>query len=354
MNTESYGSEYITKQEKVKNLEDFLARFEVESIDIEKFPNHQLDDGYDDDDDEEYNQAYVEPEPEYIEVFKFKHGQSLPFELPQGYCLEGGAARNIALASLGEKVLPPRDHDIIALWELNPDLTQREILSAQYMPDDFQNGYGIEPTNMQSYFQTRDFTINQLFIDGEDAYISKECLEDLIDKVICPTEFEQGKWNSYAYQREGVNPKLVVKSLRLYSEFVETYGQGSVDGIEGWQWNFDAIPIFYLALGLEKATQLGDKVAIRFYMTLIDLGMIEKENTPSLSVLAYNIRFHMREQGKDPFNFSDSFISNLVALLEEDDSYRDDFTKYEELAEKYVKVNKNNRDTRLDNGKYKY
>jgi len=330
---EPSGTEYFASNEKVKNLEDFFGRFVVERINFLKSLDYESEDDS------------AEFEPEYIEVFKFKHDQALPFELPQGYCLEGGAARNIILASLGEKVLPPRDHDIIALEELGPDMSQRDQLSEKYMPDDYKNGYGIELEYMQGYFQSRDFTINQLFINGEDAYASKECLEDLIDKAICPTEFEQGKWNSYAYQREGVNPKLVVKSLRLYSEFIEAYGQGNIYGIEDWQWKFDAIPIFYLALGLEKATQLGDNIAIRFYMTLIDLGMVDEENAPNLSALMCNIRFHMREQGKDPFNFSDPYLSNMVAFLEQDRSYEDDFSKYEELAEKYVKINKRNRDS---------
>ena len=333
---EYYHGEIEASLDQIKTVQDFVDHFKPEKIVISE--NH-----VDSDSDEELQSDEDREIEAPIEVFKFNHGQEMPFELPPGYCLEGGAARGIVLSTLGHKVLPPRDYDIIGIKELNPDPSLKLELSEKYMPDDYQHGYGVEEDNIERYFKTRDFTINEVFADKENAYITAQGLEDLLNKCIRPSDFEKHSWYSSQSYEVGVHPKLAMKAIRLHAEFEELYGKGNIEDIAQWQWDFHEVPLFHLALALNKACQMGDKVSIRFYAKLIELGTIdfmENSQLPSgqnVADLAANIRYKMSEQGRDPFDYSDPSLSKTIELLESNQDYEEDFLHYEELAEKYVK-----------------
>ena len=101
---------------------------------------------------------------EQRKIHKFTHNQPLPADLPDGYCFIGGVARNIVLAELGNQTLPPRDIDIVAIKDFDPDMSLVGQLSREHMPDDYAYGHGIKIETLGEYFDRRDFTINEVLV----------------------------------------------------------------------------------------------------------------------------------------------------------------------------------------------
>jgi hypothetical protein len=272
------------------------------------------------------------------EIYKFTHNQPLPANLPDGYCFMGGVARNIILAELGNQTMPPRDIDIVAITDFNPDISLIDELSRKHMPDDYKHGHGIKIEKLGKYFDTRDFTINEVLVRGQKVYATKQGLHDLKYKIIRPTQYEARKWYNYDQKQEGISPKLAMKALRLHAEFEELYGEGAgkLEGIEEWQWEIDSIPIFYLALALDKAYQQGDALATKFYITLLKLGTIDTHaelGADSTRKLAMNIRYRMLDEGEDPFVFSNEQLNIDPDGEPEDEVY----AKYAKIANTYLK-----------------
>lgn len=248
-----------------------------------------------------------------IEVLAWIHEQKLPAQLPEGYCYIGGVARNVALQELGEHVLPPRDLDITAIHELYPDLTKAEQLTNELMPEDAsRGGYQITEETIGDYFTSRDFNINQVLVAGNVIIAHPDAINGLHTKCIQPTLYEQEGWEFYELKKSGVSPKLVFKALRLQIEFEEMYGYGTLKGIEGWQFESPAIHKFYLSLGLDKAIERGDTISQLFFENLIKHGVVSRKHSlkdssfkaNSPEELAVVLRWKMREDGRNPFRFT--------------------------------------------------
>ena len=292
-----------------------------------------------------------ESSAESIQLIRFRHNQSLPVDLPTGYCFIGGVARNVILSEFGETTNAPRDLDIVAVADLQPDHSLMRELSVRYMPNDTRHGHGIKVENLYQYFMTRDFILNEILVDNNQIYATPEALQDLKNKAIRPVKRNPEQWFSYTQQREGIPPKLVMKALRLQIEFEALYGQGKIDGIEEWQWQYDAIPLFFLALALDKAYQLGDALATRFYAKLLQIGLVNPDGSeaaltaPSTDRLALEIRYHMHEAGRDPFVFSKPELNLPLGPFTEDGVATDDeevdpdmalYIKYADMANNYT------------------
>lgn len=268
-------------------------------------------------------------------VVKFRHYQELPAKLPQGYCYMGGVARSIVLRELGQNTMPPRDIDIVAVKDFSPDLDQIEELSKQYMEDDVKHGYGIKSESMAPYFSNRDFTLNEILIHGDEVYVSTRALEDLSKHIIRPSEYEQSSWRAKSHPDEkGVHPKLVMKALRMQTEFDAMYGDGNIEGIKKWQWNIEALPLFYIALHLKKAYEQGDALATRYFSKLLELGVAGPEinsdqiGGKDLREFTLSIQYRLLDQGKDPFDFP-------VELHSEEQSDETLYDHYADLANTY-------------------
>lgn len=271
------------------------------------------------------------------EVLAWVHEQKLPAQLPKGYCYIGGVARNVALQELGEHVLPPRDLDITAIDELDPDLTKAEELTNELMPEDARRGgYQITGETIGDYFTSRDFNVNQVLVAGNVIIAHPEALVGLHAKSVRPTSYEQTGWEFYELEREGVSPKLVFKALRLQIEFEEMYGYGTISGIEDWQFESPAIHKFYLSLGLDKAIERGDTISQLFFENLIKHGVVARKHSlkdapfmaNSPEELAVVLRWKMREDGRNPFRFTNpennqtiKEFSKRAHRLSEEDEY---------------------------------
>ena len=245
-------------------------------------------------------------------IVTFSHRQELPVELPRGYGFSGGVARVIALTELGEKVEPPRDLDVVGIEEFKPDHSLANILSQEYMEEDFAHKHGVKVETIADYFSTRDFVINEVLVVGNKLLATPEALEDLMDKVIRPTVYEQNGWYSDEFEEEGLHPKLVLKALRIQVEFAQLYGCGKLVGIEDWQFDTDAVPAFYIALHLNKAFERGDAMAFKFFNSLIEHGTVATRDSPrhshikanSPQELAVALRWNLRDSRKGPFEFT--------------------------------------------------
>ncbi len=273
-------------------------------------------------------------------VLLFRHAVPLPAELPHGYGYQGGVARNVALQELlGEPVMEPRDVDYVAILDFDPDFAlNKEIVDQHASPASYWEG---GTTSLASYFLDRDFVLNEVLVHGHELYATEAALNDLEQKIIRPSAYEEGGWEDYNSGAVGTKPKLVMKALRLAIEFLEMYGQGKVEGIEDWQWRFDRIPLFDLALSLNKAYERGDALAYRFYARFIEMGLAAQGEIPfdaeSPRELALEIQYHMLEQGRDPFDFCLPELNPPYASEAEVDPELARYEYYADLANTHLR-----------------
>lgn len=60
----------------------------------------------------------------------------------------------------------------------------------KYAEDDLANGHGVT-TVEEDYFETRDFTINEVMVADNKIIISKDCLLDTVRGILRITDFEK-------------------------------------------------------------------------------------------------------------------------------------------------------------------
>ncbi|MFA6525073.1 MAG: hypothetical protein WCT33_02245 [Patescibacteria group bacterium] len=201
-------------------------------------------------------------------------------ELPEGYGYKGGAARAHLESTLGIKQSSVRDLDIVFLGKTeNKEVT--DMLAREYMPEDYENGYGVESLD-SDYFDTRDFTINEVYVgDRHNIIATQQCILDTIRRILRVTEFEK-KDRIYDEGDYWVNPKILAKALRLLAQ--ET-SRGQVmefadrDAV-GWI----GIDSFHMALHLDRAMGQSQDTAYNYIQELIDNGQLPSDiNTPELA-----------------------------------------------------------------------
>ncbi len=175
-------------------------------------------------------------------------------KLPKGYAYKGGAARALLLRALGmNKDAEPRDLDIVRINTQEPFPGSDAKLAQKFMPEDNRHGYGVEKINeFTEYFQSRDFTINELYADDEKIVVSKQGLLDTIRGIIRPTEYELQNYPKMSY-------KLMSKCIRFYSEQINKLGYGTIETDKKCEPNF--LPPFYMALHLDRALSISRVVA---------------------------------------------------------------------------------------------
>lgn len=261
--------------------------------------------------------------------------QYLPY-LPQGFGFSGGVARNALLFLLGESPPKYRDIDVEGIGEL---IKNKEDVALIQNEHGGPNHHIDVNKSLITYFSTRDFTLNEVFLYGNHLYYSRRALEDTSNKVIRPTEYEKG-------DDDEIKPKLLIKALLLQIEFIKQYGHGEIKDIEDWQWQFGNIPAFNLALGLDKASQ--KDIHMEFLKKLFDLGAVTEEDLPqgltleSIRRLAGLTKHWMIERDHDrrDFVFSDEYFAQAYKdeWKMQDDTEFD--RKYREAITRAIKIGK--------------
>ena len=202
--------------------------------------------------------------------------------LPRGYGLVGGAARDVAIEVLTGDRLPPRDIDVVAFSELNPDISDDclDSISRRLMPDDYAFGHGVQVERLADYFQTRDFTLNEVAVIDGELLASAAAVDDLKDRVIRPTAFvhdpDSGRELDY---------KLAIKAVVLECVMKRELGGAQIKGFDLGDYAYHELNSeirpeqpFFVALGYQKALEQGEDVAHDFLDRLMQYGIIEPDN----------------------------------------------------------------------------
>ncbi len=257
--------------------------------------------------------------------------QFLPY-LPDGFGFTGGVARNALLELLGDKPPEARDIDIEGIRELITNEDDVARVSAEYPPGKGRDGVTINK-DLSTYFSSRDFTLNEVFLYGNHLYFSRQALEDTGSKIIRPTDYEK-----YTRGEPGeIHPKILLKALLLQSEFIKMYGHSKLENIEEWQWNYDHLPAFEVAMGINKACQ--KQVSLEFLGQLFDKKLLDLADLPdgatreSLRKLQGLVKHWMLNRDRDnrEFEFGDAYFDQAYP----DNWQKEDDAEFDKIYDEY-------------------
>ncbi|MFH1667541.1 MAG: hypothetical protein ABH884_00770 [Candidatus Komeilibacteria bacterium] len=203
-----------------------------------------------------------------------------PVELPQDYGYKGGMARSYLETSLGLSAMPVRDIDIVYLGTAEDKAVSND-LAKRYMPNDYQNGYGVEQLE-EDYFTTRDFTLNEVYVsDANKIRATRQCILDTVRRVVRITEYEKQE-RYYDPGDYWVNPKILAKALRFVAQEKARGKQMKFANAETIKWI--GIDSFHMALHLDRAMEISEDVATNYIAELIAANELPPElDTPELA-----------------------------------------------------------------------
>ncbi|MDC0357206.1 hypothetical protein OAO01_00190 [Oligoflexia bacterium] len=189
--------------------------------------------------------------------------------LEPGYGYKGGAARLALAVALGENVATyaPRDLDLVRVGK---NTSKKDVEIAQkYMPDDFQFGHSVEVvSDLKTYFDTRDLTMNQVvYMDGK-IVCTKVALQDTVNNILRPTMHVV---NSKGY----LQGKIITKMLRLIAEGAVQGKRRTAVGIPKQQ----TVSPFDIALHLDRALQKSSRTAGLYISECIKKGYLTLEDS---------------------------------------------------------------------------
>jgi|GEM_PF-1494952 len=192
-------------------------------------------------------------------------------EIPKEYGFKGGAARSVLREALGLKVIPPRDVDVIRLSAEEPHVGSDIEIAKKYMAQDFEFGDGVEFVDSTvDYFNTRDFTINELYTTGSEIVATEKCIRDTIRNIVRITEYERMSYSGIGE----MGPKMKAKTLRLHAEQMYALGVSSIpeESINEIEKSF--ITPFWLAVQLDRAFERNAEIAEQFTKLLIENSIV--------------------------------------------------------------------------------
>lgn len=214
--------------------------------------------------------------------------------VPVGFALIGGAARDIAFGQLRDMDgLKVRDVDIVdfesQLLESNERSDVYRKLSAKYMPDDYAHGHGVKREDPGQYFTSRDFTINQVaVVRGEEGWqlrMTQQAVVDTENSIIRPTIAEHDTKQGYE-----LYDKLAIKAV-LLEQVLQTEGlEPSIRGIDMKRYARErGANLFHIGLGIQKACDWGGEIPRLFFDSLARYGFVDKREHRTLVDLAYDV-----------------------------------------------------------------
>lgn len=187
------------------------------------------------------------------------------------------------------------------------------------MPDDFLHGHGIQRESMENYFQTRDLTINQCLIVGDQLLMTRAAYDDLQENIIRPSYYEKPLAGQYCGDR------LLMRALLLQAVLQEATESYPI--LEDFEMNDDTIvylgdterektvefPVsdFQKAISLNKAMSRGAKIARNFTENLAEWGTINSRFVDKPMALARFLNTRLER----PF---------VYRPLDETEAFRDD------------------------------
>ncbi len=251
-------------------------------------------------------------------LFKIPLGKKDFFlgELPQGYAYRGGAARALLHRKLGtDSFASPRDVDISYAGK-NENIALSNKLAQELSPDDFAHDHGVSSLN-SDYFETQDFSINELLVTADGVYLTTQCLLDNARGILRFSEFE--KRESF-YGPYFVNPKLLAKALRFIADKDLKFWNSEI-------FEFQGIDAFHMALHLDRSLEIGYETAVKYVEELRKVGQVPPHiQTPRdlIAILNEETDFVFRFAKRCHIDAEDEFFEQERNFLNEmEDAYRD-------------------------------
>ena len=212
----------------------------------------------------------------------------LPKDLSSGVSIMGGTARSLARRLITGDYEPVRDLDLVFIPELtDPDSSptdeELEALSAKYMPDDYAYGYGIKSENLEKYFETRDFTINQCLVAGDKLLVTRAAYDDFQENIIRPSYDLQSRDNQPMRLRHFMKALLLQTVFNECCSSYATLEDCCIWGIgEVVEENTEAgedirLDYFNIALTLNKAMSRGARTAMHFTENLVEWDVVSEK-----------------------------------------------------------------------------
>lgn len=205
----------------------------------------------------------------------------LPQDLPMGVAVMGGTARSIARRLVAGDKEPVRDLDLVYITEFeepeNPiDREELDEIAEKYMPDDFAYGHGIRRENLEDYFGSRDFTMNQCLVVGNKLLMTRAAYDDLQENIIRTTYYEQPKEYSPVRDRIFMKALLMQAALRGNTSsypMIEDLFNGRYDEND----NLYEVGPFDIALVLNKAMSRGVRTARYLTEGLAEFDVVDEK-----------------------------------------------------------------------------
>lgn len=275
-------------------------------------------------------------------------------KLDSEYAYKGGAARNILEQELGFKnVAPARDLDLAKIVK-NDNIEKDRQMAKKYSPDDLKNGHGVENLE-EDYFETRDFTINELLVTNNKIILTKDCLLDTARGIIRFTDYEKrdliynddaeddsdlyfgGPKNNNKstyldkYKEEKlnnrsrffVNDKLMAKALRL---FVNQSSRRNTKLSDEELYQYLDINNFHIALHLDRALEQGYEIAVAYIEKLIELGQLNVKYDKNPEKVLKDFIDMIREEDSFVFRFE------AIDILDQEKKEMENLTKLINMA----------------------
>ena len=284
-NPESFENEQESNPDIAELAVSGLSRVTSEQEDDTDDDDYYGEDNYNDgeyDEEDNYDDDYDEERADFDEEkltlqeiplpAEISERYSFLSELPHGVAVMGGVARSIAREIITGEREPIRDIDLINITNeegnSEVDYDTLDELSRKFMPDDYTFDHGIGNDNLDHYFRTRDFTVNQSLIKDGKLIVSDFAYNDFQENIIRPTYFE------HPYDGDSISSRLFLKALMMRSVLSQI--SDSIPLIEDME-QPEYIGSFDTALFLNKAMSRGARTARVFTEDLADWDIISEE-----------------------------------------------------------------------------
>lgn len=244
--------------------------------------------------------------------------EKYPFlnDLPQNIAVMGGMARSIAREMVAGEDEPIRDIDLVNI--LTPDdqsLHSSDILdelSQKYMADDYSFGHGIESTTLSEYFETRDFTVNEVLVMNGALVMSNFAYNDLQENIIRPTYYQASN------SQDITDSRTAIRALTLQAVLLES--TKSCPTLEDIKISDYFMRSFDAAVGMNKVLSRGAEVAHHYTTLLAEYDIIPSAyaDKPKLAAeylgsncypYGFYYRLNADEKVNDPTKDDKSFYS---------------------------------------------
>ena len=249
-------------------------------------------------------------------------------KLPEGYGYKGGAARSLLLRNLGiDKNSMPRDLDIIRVAEKENYPGADDEISREYMPEDFETDHGVEKIlDLNEYFNTRDFTINEVMVYEGEVIASKQCLLDTARRIIRITKHERKTYSKKTKGGPELGSKTLAKMIRFYAEGINRGDEYAMQDIKDFDYEENFITPFYLAIHLDRAYETSQGAAEKYIEVLKEYEQIPddiegvEEAAQYLSGLFYRKNFYYRYAPIKQFRLEENKLAEEEKQEDKDES----------------------------------